>query len=237
MHSTPKFNGPIVGHLERISGDGRLFVRGAPLSSHNGDAQMAPRSSELRYLAFAAAAAMRARAQIERRGVTVNGYPTWKKWECAICQALYPDYRELQQRLPHRSYGAIVLKCMYLGLSTKRHHWIYEESNAFRRMYPRASVQDLKKAFPFATRADLCQRAFRLRLFRPRKPYKPTGFPEIDQIRDGCFHARLTMRDLDYFINRKYFSRGGWRRGTVDQIAVRRAFKLLRQIGEPSRDS
>ncbi|MGR6783181.1 hypothetical protein ACU6QH_00645, partial [Aeromonas veronii] len=65
---------------------------------------------------------------------------------------------------------------------------------------------------------------------RKPKPYKPTGFAPLDQVRDKCFELKLTMPDLDAMCRTKnYFSKNGWR-GWKKVISYRKLGRAIRVL-------
>ncbi len=175
--------------------------------------------------------ASRMRAVMRARGTTCQGYPLWTDEEDDICRRFYPDYKALVAKLPRRTCRAIHFRCGVLNLTNAIRPWTGEEQSRLRRMYRSSSKGELKAAFPHRTTWSLTHRANKMRVYRAKQPYRPSGDDLLDELRAECFRRKITMPDLDVIANgRGYFRRKAWggQRGRID---MRRIVKAIRELG------
>ncbi len=175
--------------------------------------------------------ASRMRAVTRTRGTNCQGFPLWTDEEDNICRRLYPDYKALVMELPRRTYRAIQLRCGLLKLTNPARPWTGEELSRLRRMYRSSTKGELKAAFPHRSAFSLTHRANKIRIYRTKRPYQPTGEHILDELRAECFRRNITMPDLDEIANaRGYFRRKAWRgqRGTIDMNPI---MKAVRELG------
>lgn len=187
---------------------------------------------DLHYACRAAALAEQTRALIRRRG-HVNGHPLWEPWEDQRLREWYPNYDALGRILLRRTYYAIRHRARALGLTPKRYIWTAPKVSLLRRMYPTASVAELKAAFPTLSYATIKYKAKHTKLYKRKRPLKPTGTPSIDDIRARAFEFRISMADLDELANtRRYFQKAGWH-NTISERAIFRATAALDGVMRP----
>ena len=185
---------------------------------------MAPRSSDLKRLAFDAKAA----AYVRRTGRTPMGDAIWTQREISVCLEHHPDFVIMQKKLPRRTRGAIAEMCRRLGLTDPPKPWTGAEHIRLRKMYPSASWEEILAAFPGRTRQGIIQVAYRRGLRRDRRPYKIIGHLALDQVRQRCFELGLNMPDLDEWVNGKgFFSRLALRGRRPHMHTLERAAKAL----------
>jgi len=175
------------------------------------DGRMAPKPYELRNLVRGAAAAERIRRQMAKTGKNPNGHPLWTESELVVCRELFPDFKAIKARLRRRSLVAIQQKCRELGVSMQRNAWTGAEIAKLRRLYPSATHDELRAAFPNHPFNSIKIAANRRGIFRVKKPYVPTGHQLLDEVRARCYELKLTMPDLDAISGTKrYFRQSGW---------------------------
>lgn len=122
------------------------------------------------------------------------------------------DYKTLNKLL-NRSEWAIKHKAIQLGMRKKLHFWTAAEITKLRKMYPTASPEELREAFPQTGLVNLGYLVRYHGMRRKRREYKSTGVDVLDQIRKRCFDIGWSMVDLDEAAGTgDYFSRSGWRR-------------------------
>lgn len=122
------------------------------------------------------------------------------------------DYKTLNKLL-NRSEWAIKHKAIQLGMRKKLHFWTAAEITKLRKMYPTASPEELREAFPQTSFVNLGYLARYHGMRRKRREYKSIGVDVLDQIRKRCFEIGWSMVDLDEAAGTgDYFSRSGWRR-------------------------
>lgn len=128
----------------------------------------------------------------------MNGDRLWSDAEDEILRQHPRDYDHLHKLLQGRTRGAIVRRCYKLGLTKRLNYWTSEKISKLRKLYPRATAAELQAAFPDRSLSELRSTVWRYNLpNRARKPYKSTGFPELDEVRRQCFEIGWTMLDLD----------------------------------------
>lgn len=167
---------------------------------------------QLHYYARNAEAAHRSRARIMRSGFTPKGDRLWEEWEEEILRKHFPNYKRMERSLKHRTGCAIRSHCRKLGLKRAIHNWSAAEISKLRRLYPTAPIEDICAAFPHSTYINIRQVAQYHGFRRKRVPYSSTGFPALDEVRNRCFEARISMPELDKIARTKtYFQKMGWR--------------------------
>lgn len=174
------------------------------------------------------ARAQRARERIIRMGTTPNGHPLWTEREDDFVRSLYPDYKALRRKLRRRTYHALRARARTLDVVTRRHVWLASEVSRLRRLYPRASREELLAAFPDVTWEKIKAKAQHAGIRRARRKLTTTGYPLIDLIRDRAFDLKLSMVDLDAMAGTKqYFQKAGWYSGNLNRKALLRAVEAL----------
>lgn len=184
----------------------------------------------LSWLAQGAATAERNRNRIARAGMTMSGSLLWTDEEIATLRRLYPllSYVQLTKHLKGRTWMAIRHKAQKMGLAEARHVWTGAEIAKLRRLYQKGTMQDVREAFPDFSVAHIRGIARNHGIRRPRRPFKATGIPAIDQIRQRAFELGYSMPDIDHLArSKKYFQQGGWHSGHVNHRAVARAIGAL----------
>lgn len=156
------------------------------------------------------------------------GYWLWTKKEDDILRTLYPDYKALRRKLRRRTRYALKARAARLGVIRKNHVWLAVEVSRVRRMYPRATREELMAALPNLTMAQIRSKASDIGVRRARRKPTATGYPLIDAIRERAFEQNLSMADLDAIARTKrFYQSGGWRGGNFNRKAVLRAVEAL----------
>lgn len=183
---------------------------------------------ERSWIARGIEASDRMRRHFALTGKTRSGQLLWTEDELRLLRQLYPmPYAEIAKRLPGRTPGAIRKKAGHMGLSPKVHVWTGAEIKTLRRVYTTGSTADIKAAFPGLRMRQITAIANFYKIYRPRKPYLPTGIRVIDQIRQRAFEIGYSMRDIDELARTKqYFFSGSWRYN-LDYKAIGRAITAL----------
>lgn len=182
----------------------------------------------LLYAARGAASAYRARERMARTGRTPSGHWLWTKEEDYIVRSLYPDYNALRRKLPRRTRYALKARAARLGVIRKDHVWLAVEVSRVRRMYPRATQEELMAALPNLSLSQIRSKAKDIGVRRARRKPVTTGYPLIDVIRDRAFDLRLSMVDLDAMAGTKrFYQSSGWRGGNFNRKFVLRAIEAL----------
>lgn len=182
----------------------------------------------LAYFARNARSAERARRRMQREGVTMSGAKLWTDEEREIVEKLAPDYDAIVKRLPHRTRTAIKSQAGKMGLSRAIHIWTAAEISKLRKLYPRASAEEICTAFPHSTWINIRQAARYHGFRRLNKAYKPTGIGALDEVRRKCFEINWTMGDLDKAAKtKKYFRKCGWIGKKINHRALGRAIEAL----------
>lgn len=181
------------------------------------------------YLVAGAASAERGRNRVAKTGTSPGGDPIWTAEEEAILRRHHQDYQAAMRALGgRRSYYAVRHKAQAMGLRTKRGHWTGDQVLRLRKLYRCGTPADIREAFPGRSARYVHGMARYFGLKRPRKPFAPTGFPVIDQIREKCFECALSMVDLDEMAGTgTYFARAGWHTGQIKMSALAKAVRAL----------
>jgi hypothetical protein len=167
-----------------------------------------------------------AKAAMLRTGYTQWGAKLWTAEEDETCRRLAHDRPALAKALSHRTPIAIGERVRRLGLGAKLHWWTGAELARLRKFYLTASPEELRAAFPNVSDKSLHNAAWRLRLFRPKKPYKPTGDPLLDQIRQRCLDLDISLAALCRAVGNKDFLKLHQKRGRR-RAALTRALNAL----------
>jgi hypothetical protein len=191
---------------------------------------------ELARLAKNVAAGARAKRRMVRAGVNMRGRKLWTDDERKILAKYYPDYEQIQRRLPDRTHAALILAAKYLGIQKKVKHWTAADISRLRRLYTSAApISEILAAFPWSCLVNIRCMANKRGFYRPRRPYKPTGIPAIDEIRRRCFEIGWSMADLDKEARTKtYFQHARWHnRKSTNHREIGRAIEALDGIVMP----
>ncbi|CAM3235184.1 hypothetical protein SAMN04488021_10565 [Paracoccus aminovorans] len=121
----------------------------------------------------------------------------WTGAEDDLLRCGYPDYKQMQASLPHRSLNALRYRCRCLGMTSSRHIWTNREVRCLLELFRRGvSDRDLLASFPGMRLAQLKGKARHVgaeRRYRPR----PLDDPALDAIRARAFAAGVSLVDLD----------------------------------------
>ncbi len=184
----------------------------------------------IHYLAQGAATAERNRQRIRRTGLTPSGHQLWTKKEDDRLRALHGTklLREIAVDIG-RSFYAVRSRAQSLGLAPKRHIWTGAEVSRLRRMYVGGeSSESLAEAFPHANILNIRAIANLHRIYRTRRPFSPTGFPLLDQVRARAFDLGYTMSDLDELTELgSYFAQVQWHKSGLNLRAIALAIEAM----------
>ncbi len=182
----------------------------------------------LAYHSRNAATAERNRRRIRREGVTMNGHKIWTDEERELIRQLSPNYDELCKLMPSRKRISIRKLASALGVANEKHIFTSAEISKLRRLYPKASWEEILAAFPFSNKSRLKCVASYYGFRRPKKKYKPTGDQPIDALLEKCAAANMSLSDLDKECRTKnYFSHENWRSAPPNYTRIVKAIKLL----------
>lgn len=183
---------------------------------------------DLRQLARNSKSATRARQRVIRSGFTMSGDEVWTQAQRELVRLHSPNYDHLCKLLPNRSRKAIRWQASAMGVARPKHIYTAAQIAKLRNMFKRVSWPELLEAFPFTTPQKLKAVAAYYGLYRPRRPYKLTGIPGLDEVRQRCFEIGWTMPDLDKMARtRSYFSKAGWIGKKINHRALGRAIEAL----------
>ncbi|APO67260.1 hypothetical protein IE4872_CH01618 [Rhizobium gallicum] len=183
----------------------------------------------LAYFARNVRSGERSRRKMRREGYNMRGDQLWTNSERQVLLELRGDYDAMSKRLPHRSLNALYGQCAKMRLRKSIHVWTAADISKLRKLYPRASVEEICGALPHSTWVNI-QQVARYRGFRRlRRPYKVTGIPALDDVRARCYEIGWSMRDLDKAARTgRYFSRAGWvGKKRINHRALGRAIEAL----------
>lgn len=183
---------------------------------------------ELRWAARNAKIAALARERIAKTGMSPCGAPLWTDREMALLAVIFPDYKRAVAALERRTYSAVKNRARSMGLTNTSHIWTSAAVARLRRLYRTSDNQTLAAAFPGVPMDKIRYKARHIGLSRPRRPFKQTGIPAIDQIRTRAFDLNVSMVDLDAMAKTKtYFQKANWLNGNINYRAIGRAAKAL----------
>jgi hypothetical protein len=169
-----------------------------------------------------------ARRRVRSAGRTPRGHFLWTADEDEIVKRTYPDYIGLQKILRRRTYYALRNRARFLNIVKRRHVWKNHEIIQLRRLYLRASTNELRSAFPNMTWHQISGKARHIGL-RGRKPkLKETGYTLIDAIRTRAAARGWSMVDLDAIAGTKcFFQKASWHTSNPNHGAVLKAIAVL----------
>ncbi|KQO80847.1 hypothetical protein [Rhizobium sp. Leaf262] len=170
------------------------------------------------------------KARMLRAGRTLKGDKLWTDEEDKVLRVSYPDYRQMQVKLPHRTKVAVYRRCAKLGMKRDRHEWKASELSRLRRLYHRkATRQEIMTEFPELTWASISTRARYHGISGPyRHKYVKTGKPVIDAILARLEEIDWKLLDLDEASKSgKYFRNQCWRRWKPNMKFVQRAVQAM----------
>lgn len=170
-------------------------------------------------------------ARMLRTGLTPSGIALWSSEEDEILRATYPDLAAAGAKLLRRTTRGISGRARKLGLSRSRRVWTSDETRRFPPLYKSdAPISAVIEQFPGKTKRQAWSKGSNLRIRRPRRQLKPTGFTIVDLIRARAFGLGYTMTDLDEWTGFKRYWRGPRH---VNWLAIDRALRLLGGIVMP----
>ena len=183
----------------------------------------------LSHYAEGARSAARARNRLKKEGYVFGLRRVWSGREEEVCRLFWPDVRQIKRLLWSRSEGAIRAKGRALGLPIQKQHiWSAASLSRLRRLYPEATWDELHAAFPGVSKNSILHAVRYRRLRKNRRPYKPTGYLLIDEIRGRCFELNYRMKDIDALaMSKRYFYKAGWHSRWISHKAIARAVAAL----------
>jgi len=127
-----------------------------------------------------------------------------------------------------KARGAITNRAGCLNVSKHYVPWAGADHAKLRKMrQDNAHISDLCAAFPGRSREAIKYRIELLKLQKPRREFKSTGYAIIDSIRQRARYLNMSMRELDAGCRSKnYFRRSVWRSG-LSPNAVAAAARVL----------
>jgi hypothetical protein len=165
-----------------------------------------------------------------RTGMTGRGNRIWSEEETDTLRRLYPDYKAAMKALPGRSYYAIRAEARSSGIARRRHVWTTAELACLKKMAAAgASNKEMFAAFPGFTQHQVIGKLAHRKIRRKRRPFKVTGYPLIDSIRERCHRLGWSMVDLDAIARtRRYFTTQAWStNGYISTAPVAKAVEVL----------
>jgi hypothetical protein len=175
-----------------------------------------------------AASAERIREKMLRSGFTLFGQKLWTEDEDFICRLFHPDFFALRQILYNRTECAIRARCRKLGLTSPRKTWGPLDKQRLRKLYPEATHDELRAAFPGVEIERIRKVAQYYGYRRKRKPYKITGVLPLDQLRTRAYDIGWYMPDVDDEAGTgRYFRSRGCKSKYPNFKAIQRGVKAL----------
>ncbi|CVI14849.1 conserved hypothetical protein [Agrobacterium fabacearum CFBP 5771] len=175
-----------------------------------------------------AVSAERIREKMLRSGFTLFGQKLWGEDEDLVCRLVHPDIFALRQILYARSEGAIRARCRKLGLTSPRRTWGPLDKQRLRKLYPEATHDELRTAFPGVEIERIRRVAHYYGYRRKRKPYKITGVVPLDQLRVRAYDNGWYMPDIDDEAGTgRYFRSRGYKSKYPNFKAIQRGVKVL----------
>lgn len=175
-----------------------------------------------------AVSAERIRERMLRSGFTLFGQKLWGEDEDLVCRLVHPDIFALRQILYARSEGAIRARCRKLGLTSRRRTWGPLDKQRLRKLYPEATHDELRAAFPSVEIERIRRVAQYYGYRRKRKPYKITGVVPLDQLRERAYDIGWYMPDVDDDAGTgRYFQSRGYKSKYPNFKAIQRGIKVL----------
>lgn len=179
------------------------------------------------WISRGAEAAERQRQLIRFRGFAPGNRRLWTEEHDNILRDLFPDYRAAMKKL-QRSYSAVKWRAAVLGLVTKKHIWTARDISQLRRIYPRATNEELLAAFPGHELRHIRSIASFYRIRRAKRPLVRTGDALLDAVRDRACELNYNMSDLDALAHSgKYFTKASWKGCSVNILFIQRAVKAM----------
>ncbi len=170
----------------------------------------------------------RARQRVQSTG-RVFGHAVWTPAEDQVVRDCYPDYARACTLLPKRTYWSIRSRAGYLNIQVKRHIWTGAEIKKLKRLYPEATKDELRTAFPGLSITAIERIAAYYGISRNRRRFKDTGHSLLDSVRARAFELRYSMVDLDDIAGTgRYFQDAQWcGRGCLNMRNVCRAVDAM----------
>jgi hypothetical protein len=170
-----------------------------------------------------------AKALMQKSGMTMKGYKLWTDEEDEVLRSSYPDLQKMTVELPHRTKLAVYARCLRLGMKTERREWKASELSKLRRLYHKATHQEIMEEFPGYTWASISARARYHGISRTyRHKYPRTGKPIMDAILGRIEELGWSLRDLDEASKSgRYFRNQKWRRWKPNIKFIQRAVQAM----------
>jgi len=183
---------------------------------------------DLHWLARNAVFAQRTRKRMKRTGLNGNNrHPLWTKAEDDTIRRLYPDYKALRRLLKRRTEWAIKRRAGVIGVRKKSYQWTAAGVSRLRRLYPTGTHAEILAAFPGLTWMQIKDKGKHLKIYRARKPPRPSGYPILQAVRMRAYELNLSMVDLDALAKSKTYFRVSCHKRSVDPRAIFRAIEAL----------
>lgn len=151
----------------------------------------------------------------------------WEPWEDEVIRSAYPDYRLMEQKLPHRNYRGLRYRAGRLKVVTVRHHWTPPERKRLRDAFRNdATNDDLLVMFPDMSFAQIKGMAQFIKA--PRRYVRATLVkdPALLSIRKRTRALGITFRQLDKLArSRNYFG------NTPQQPVIKHIVKAIEVLG------
>lgn len=173
--------------------------------------------------------AQQTRARMLRSGTTLKGDKLWTDEEDEVLRSNYPDHRKMTVELPHRTKVAVYRRCAILGMKSERREWKASELSKLRRLYHKATHQEIMAEFPGCTWASISARARYHGISGTyRHKYLRTGKPIMDAILGRIEDIHWSLRELDEASKTgRYFRNECWRRSKLNIKFMQRAIQAL----------
>lgn len=182
----------------------------------------------LRWAARGARMAEMARERIAKTGMAPGGRPVWTARELALLAVMFPDYKRAVAVLERRTYAAVKNQARSMGLTDPSHIWTGAAVARLRKLHRAGDRAALLAAFPEVPKQKIKYKIRHLGLISGRSPFKITGIPPIDLIRQRAFDLNISMVELDAMAStKKYFQKAGWLMGNINHKAIARAAHAL----------
>ena len=136
---------------------------------------------------------------------------SWSHDEDSVIHTLYPDYKAMQSKLPHRSKDSIKRRADKIGINKGcKNTWLASDLAKLKKNYAKSDLAALLAMFPGRTARQIRARANHSGLHKTRI-YASTGNSLLDSIRQRCLELNYTMGDLDAMAcTGSYFRESRW---------------------------
>lgn len=177
---------------------------------------------DIRHLARSVMNRERQRAQCAAR-LHGRRHQLWSSVEIAFLRRHYPNKAVLQRKLPLRSWTGIKAKALKIGLTRSVRPWTTVGILRLRRVWPVASREEIRRAFPDCPWPRLYHKASELKLRRPTQQ-RVAAHPLVEEVRKRARSLNYVLADIDMMMGHASYAKNS---GRMTNPQINRLLQLI----------